>query len=244
MKSESHTPHMMHNNKDGAKHRHGSHVSCTVVQLEVQPGNQWEPQTHNAIQRRHHQNSGSHTFATVDTKWAGLLDSTHTGKKQHSINRDDKLIFHLYIFFYHFQPRLCQSWYMSDAWSQKIASGEKFWKVTSDAWFWNVASDVKNIWFQNIASDACHNISKSENCVWQKILKCCIWRLILKCCIWHVISKHCIWRPPDASQTQLLWRLIDVTFRNKASGARIKNHFTFTLNRFLLLATISWIKYI
>ena len=33
-------------------------------------------------------------------------------------------------------------WYMSDTWSQKIASGRRFWNVTSDAWFWNIAPDV------------------------------------------------------------------------------------------------------
>ncbi len=43
------------------------------------------------------------------------------------------------------------TWYMYDAWSQKIASGGRFWNVVSDAWFWNIAPEM---WFQNIVSDA------------------------------------------------------------------------------------------
>ncbi len=51
----------------------------------------------------------------------------------------------------------------------------------------------------------------SENCVWQKILKCCVWRLILKHCAWRVISKQCAWRHPDA------------IFRNQVSGGKFWN---------------------
>ncbi len=43
------------------------------------------------------------------------------------------------------------------------------------------------------------NISKSENCAWQKILECSAWRLILKHCVWRVISKHCARCPPDTT---------------------------------------------
>ena len=95
--------------------------------------------------------------------------------------------------------------------NQKIKSGGRFWNVASDTWFWNVASDT---WFQNITPDdfktlrqtpARCNDSKSENCVWRKILKCCILHLILICCVWRVISK----REPD------------ITFWNQVSGAII-----------------------
>ncbi len=42
----------------------------------------------------------------------------------------------------HSDPTLCHSWYTSDAWSKKIASGRRIWNVAPDVWFWNIRHNI------------------------------------------------------------------------------------------------------
>ncbi len=91
---------------------------------------------------------------------------------------------------------LYHSWYMSDAWSQKIVSGGRFWYVAPDPWFWNIAPDV---WFQNIVSDASQMPARHQ-------------------------PDATFWNQASGTRQMPARHPPDAMFWNQASDARFQNH--------------------
>ena len=117
---------------------------------------------------------------------------------------------------------LCHSWYMSDAWSQNIVSGRRFWNLASDAWFWNIAPDV---WFQNIVPDThqapARRLPDASQTQLFKI-RCQAEDFVML----HLTPDFETLQAQDFKTLHLMpaRRQPDAIFRNQVSDARFQNH--------------------